>query len=130
MAIFISFLGVGLVAIPTGIISAGFVEYYTKIKTGTYSQRNAEFVVIDKTKEHSFAGKKINELQLPEGLYLAVVLRGEDILTPYSELEIATYDKLLLASTSNTKIHSEIEEVSWTGMERQLRSLIYQGGHS
>ena len=111
MAIFISFLGVGLVAIPTGIISAGFVEYYTKIKTGTYSHRNAEFVVIDITKEHGFAGKKINELQLPEGLYLAVVLRGEDILTPYSELEIKMYDKLLLASTSNTKIHSEIEEV-------------------
>ena len=111
MAIFISFLGVGLVAIPTGIISAGFVEYYTKIKTGTYSHRNAEFVVIDITKDHGFAGKKINELQLPEGLYLAVVLRGEDILTPYSELEIKMYDKLLLASTSNTKIHSEIEEV-------------------
>ncbi len=111
MAIFISFLGVGLVAIPTGIISAGFVEYYTKIKTGTYSHRNAEFVVIDITKEHGYAGKKINELQLPEGLYLAVVLRGEDILTPYSELEIKMYDKLLLASTSNTKIHSEIEEV-------------------
>lgn len=111
MAILISFLGVGLVAIPTGIISAGFVEYYTKIKTGTYSHRNAEFVVIDITKEHSFAGKKINELQLPEGLYLAVVLRGEDILTPYSELEIKMYDKLLLASTSNIKIHSEIEEV-------------------
>lgn len=111
MAIFISFLGVGIVAIPTGIISAGFVEYYTKIKTGTYSHRNAEFVVIDITKEHGFAGKKINELQLPEGLYLAVVLRGEDILTPYSELEIKMYDKLLLASTSNAKIHSEIEEV-------------------
>ena len=31
MAIVISFLGVGMVAIPTGIISAGFVESYTKI---------------------------------------------------------------------------------------------------
>ena len=30
MAIVISFLGVGAVAIPTGIISAGFVEQYTK----------------------------------------------------------------------------------------------------
>ena len=32
MAIVISFLGVGMVAIPTGIISAGFVEKYTKIR--------------------------------------------------------------------------------------------------
>ncbi|MCR5216613.1 MAG: ion transporter [Lachnospiraceae bacterium] len=30
MAIFIAFLGVGVVAIPTGIISAGFVERYTR----------------------------------------------------------------------------------------------------
>ena len=30
MAILIAFLGVGVVAIPTGIISAGFVEQYTK----------------------------------------------------------------------------------------------------
>ncbi|MBQ8961057.1 MAG: ion transporter [Ruminococcus sp.] len=30
MAIFIAFLGVGAVAIPTGIISAGFVEQYSK----------------------------------------------------------------------------------------------------
>lgn len=31
-AIIISFLGVGLVAIPTGIISAGFVEHYDSVK--------------------------------------------------------------------------------------------------
>lgn len=31
VAIFIALLGVGAVAIPTGIISAGFVEYYTKL---------------------------------------------------------------------------------------------------
>lgn len=32
VAIIIATLGVGVVAIPTGIISAGFVEYYTKVK--------------------------------------------------------------------------------------------------
>lgn len=32
VAILIALLGVGVVAIPTGIISAGFVEYYTKIQ--------------------------------------------------------------------------------------------------
>lgn len=30
--IFITFLGVGMVAIPTGIISAGFVDQYSRIK--------------------------------------------------------------------------------------------------
>ncbi len=36
MAIVFAFLGVGMVAIPTGIISAGFVEYYDKIKMGQF----------------------------------------------------------------------------------------------
>ena len=30
--IFIAFLGVGMVAIPTGIISAGFVDQYSRLK--------------------------------------------------------------------------------------------------
>lgn len=34
LAIVTAFLGVAMVAIPTGIISAGFVEQYTKIKSG------------------------------------------------------------------------------------------------
>ena len=32
MAIIISLLGVCVVAIPTGVISAGFVDYYTRLK--------------------------------------------------------------------------------------------------
>ena len=32
LGIFITFLGVGMVAIPTGIISAGFVDQYSRIK--------------------------------------------------------------------------------------------------
>ena len=35
MAIVIAFLGVGVVAIPTGIISAGFVEQYTKAQNAS-----------------------------------------------------------------------------------------------
>lgn len=35
VAIIIALLGVCVVAIPTGVISAGFVEYYTKIKNST-----------------------------------------------------------------------------------------------
>lgn len=37
--IFIAFLGVGMVAIPTGIISAGFVDQYSRLKRiGEYGQ--------------------------------------------------------------------------------------------
>ena len=48
LGIIISFLGVGMVAIPTGIISAGFVEQYQKLKTvGEYvEEENIHFIRI------------------------------------------------------------------------------------
>lgn len=51
MAIIIAFLGVGMVAIPTGIISAGFVEYYTKIKVGDYSRHEMDFITLNISEE-------------------------------------------------------------------------------
>ena len=38
IAIIIALLGVCVVAIPTGVISAGFVEYYSRLKTGEGSK--------------------------------------------------------------------------------------------
>ena len=64
MAIVFAFLGVGMVAIPTGIISAGFVEYYSKIKMGTYSQRNDDFVILDIDPVHVVVGKLRQDLAL------------------------------------------------------------------
>ena len=37
IGIFIAFLGVGIVAIPTGIISAGFVDQYSRLKRINYA---------------------------------------------------------------------------------------------
>lgn len=42
VAIIIAILGVGFVAIPTGIISAGFVEYYTRINMASENIRFRE----------------------------------------------------------------------------------------
>lgn len=134
MAIIISFLGVGMVAIPTGIISAGFVEEYTKIKTGSYEQRNADFVNIKITKKHDFVGKKISEIQMIEGLYPAVAIRGDSFLTPYSGLILQEGDNLLLASMANDQIKSKIEEIHlaenhpWIGkqiMQLDISRLIF-----
>lgn len=67
MAIVIAFLGVGMVAIPTGIISAGFVEYYTSIKDGTVTSLDADFVTLEITLGHPFAGRELEQLTLPRG---------------------------------------------------------------
>jgi len=50
VAIIIAILGVGVVAIPTGIISAGFVEYYTRINNSlsSISIKNDIKLILDK----------------------------------------------------------------------------------
>lgn len=124
MAIVIAFLGVGMVAIPTGIISAGFVEYYTRIKVGSYSQHDADFITLKITDGHPFAGRQIRELELPRGLYPAVVLRGEDVYTPYESLQISVGDSLLLGTTGTSPFECRIEEVCLETGHRWIGSRI------
>ena len=127
MAIFIAFLGVGMVAIPTGIISAGFVEYYTKIKVGSYSEHDADFITLNMTGGHPYVGLQLKGLHLPQGLYTAVVLRGEDVYTPHQSLVVEEGDSLLLGTVSTEPLECRIEEVllenghSWIG--RRIKDL-------
>lgn len=121
MAIVIAFLGVGMVAIPTGIISAGFVEYYTKIKVGSYSRHDADFITLYVAGGHPYEGLSLKELILPQGLYPAVVLRGEDVYTPHESLVLEEGDSLLLGTVSMGGFACRIEEAcletghSWIG---------------
>lgn len=112
MGIVIAFLGVGMVAIPTGIISAGFVEYYTKIKTGAYSRRETAFITLELDEGHPFVGQLLKSAAIPEGLYPAVVLRGEEVYTPYAGLELQAGDSILLGTVGNPQIQCRMEEVS------------------
>lgn len=111
MAIVIAFLGVGVVAIPTGIVSAGFYEYYTRIKTGIYSERNVDFVVLEIGKKHPYVGKEMEELEIPNGLYVAVVIRGDDVNTPYSKMVVEEGDRLLLGAIGSSGMEGKLDEV-------------------
>lgn len=112
MAIVIAFLGVGMVAIPTGIISAGFVEYYTSIKKGTVTSLDADFVTLEITLEHPFIGQSLEQLALPQGLYVATVLRDRDVLIPRRELKIQAGDVMVLGSMSHRHIEASVEVVT------------------
>jgi len=122
MAIFIAFLGVGVVAIPTGIISAGFVEYYTKIKVGTLETRDASLISLAMPKGHPYIGKTIRDIELPRGLYPAVLIKGSDVLIPYPTVEIGENDCLLLGSEGNIATDCRLEEIAlkkghpWIGL--------------
>ena len=100
MAIVIAFLGVGLVAIPTGIISAGFVEQQTRMKTREDYMEEAvlRFVVIHVNDTHPYVGKQVKDLNIPPGLIMAVVIRDEEVLLPKGDMSIMSEDKLVIGA--------------------------------
>lgn len=63
-SIFITFLGVGMVAIPTGIISAGFVDQYSRIKRiSEYgAESDVRFIRIHLTHRDRWSGTAIRDL--------------------------------------------------------------------
>lgn len=111
MAIVIAFLGVGMVAIPTGIISAGFVEYYTRIKSVAAARNEADFLALRIEKGHPYIGRRVGDVQMAQGIYMAAVLRKQQILTQTDELTVERGDVLLYASTSNLHVDAKMEEL-------------------
>ena len=100
--IFIAFLGVGMVAIPTGIISAGFVEQYSRLKRmGEYGQEDdVHFIRIQLSKQDKWTGHSIADLRLPEKIIIAVVQRDHRILVPKGDLVLQPNDVLVIGAES------------------------------
>lgn len=102
MAAIISFLGVGMVAIPTGIISAGFVEQYSRLKKlGERSiQENIRFIRLRIEESDGWAGKKIQDLGLPKGMLIAAIQREQRTLIPRGPVAIKAGDQLVIGAES------------------------------
>ena len=113
--IFITFLGVGMVAIPTGIISAGFVDQYSRIKRmSEYGQEeDVHFIKIQLTERDTWTDKKISQLHLPERVIVAVIQRNHKILVPRGNLVLHAGDVLVLAAESfQDKEHIRLKEIT------------------
>ena len=84
MGIVIAFLGVGMVAIPTGIISAGFVEQYTKIKQAETlaEERELKFITSAVTKTHPWCKKMVKDIVFPPSMLLVMIVRNGEIIVP------------------------------------------------
>ena len=124
--IFIAFLGVGMVAIPTGIISAGFVEQYSRLKRiGEYGQEeDVHFIRIQLSKNDKWTGHSIAELNLPEKIIIAVVQRSHRILVPKGDLVLQPDDVLVIGAESfQDKDRIKLKEITllaknpWTGQK-------------
>lgn len=100
MAIVIAFLGVGVVAIPTGIISAGFVEQYTKNQSlsdsNVNSSKNLKNISIIEIKvDKKFKGKKLQAIKESQNIDIYLVIRDDLQILPYDELVLKSDDILI-----------------------------------
>lgn len=104
MAIIIAFLGVGAVAIPTGIISAGFVEQYSKNQNADRSFTDLKKVgEIVATGDNGLAGLTVSEIQQQYDMRIIVLLRGELAVVASGELTVAEDDILIVNSEKLVK---------------------------
>ena len=93
MGIIIAFLGVGAVAIPTGIISAGFVERYTEMQTSS-DPRNLNIQTIYVDFDSKWIGMTAKEIEEQFGVSILVVRRGMAKILPTEDFRIMRGDAL------------------------------------
>ncbi len=80
MAIVITFLGVGAVAIPTGIISAGFVEQYTRFQRKRPGSRNVATAVV--SADSAYLDRSVEEVEQVYDLEILTIMRDGILLVP------------------------------------------------
>ena len=100
MAICTAFLGVGVVAIPTGIISAGFVEQYSRVKQqeNFAKDEHVDLLTVKVNDAHCWNGLKIEAVGTPEHFIPAMVLRDSEAILPTPELTLQPGDTVVLAT--------------------------------
>ena len=96
MAICIAYLGVGAVAIPTGIISAGFVEQYQR-KSSLSNIKAADIheiaeIFVDKR----FADKSVEEMEEAEQVTIFLILREDLSILPQKDTILKLNDIIVI----------------------------------
>ena len=82
MAIVIAFLGVGTVAIPTGIISAGFVEQYTKLQSSSSSQEQISLHTVLIEIDSAWIGKTMDQIYAASSVRIIMIERDGKRIVP------------------------------------------------
>ncbi|MBQ6025244.1 MAG: ion transporter [Lachnospiraceae bacterium] len=99
MGIITAFAGVGLVAIPTGIISAGFVEQYRLNSEADRLHADVEKIgEIVLAPGHEFIGKNVIELKEKYGCSVYMVVREELTLLATDNLKLKENDIVVIRS--------------------------------
>ena len=123
--IVLTFLGVGMVAIPTGIISAGFVDQYSRVKRlEEYAREdNINFIKVRLSATDYWIGKHVREIGLPKGMIVAAIHRGRDFIVPHGEVTLSEGDIVILGAEAMVdETHIELKELvlkeqsPWVGL--------------
>ena len=126
MAILIAILGVGVVAIPTGIISAGFVEQYSKVKSlnTLHHERSFHFITVRIGSDHVWNNTMVKDAGIPQGMILALIIRGSETIVPRGDTVLQHGDQLVLGGESyidsldiRMKEISIEEDHEWAGQQ-------------
>lgn len=124
LSILITFLGVGMVAIPTGIISAGFVEQYAQIQTNSTIARETDihFIKTQLNEKDSWVGETVSSLRLPRGIILTAIHRNHEVMIPRGDMALEEGDTIVLGAEpvrDRTKINLKeivlLERNPWNG---------------
>ena len=113
--IVITFLGVGMVAIPTGIISAGFVDQYSRIKRiSEYGQASdVHFIQVYLRRKDAWVGKTVRDAGLPGGVIAAAIQRGGRIVMPRGDTVLQAGDTLVLGAQGfRNDQHIDLKEIT------------------
>ena len=123
-SIIITFLGVGMVAIPTGIISAGFVDQYSRIKriSEYANEKDINFIKIHLSEHDRWVDKTIKQIGLPHGIIVAAIKRDNKIIVPRGNVVLQADDRLVLGAPSyDQDDHIDLKEIvlgahnAWNG---------------
>jgi len=96
MGILLGFLGVGLVAIPTGIISAGFVEQYTQFQNSRTTLDDIDLRTIETDIDSKFIGLTVREINEAYGTAVVMAKRRGINIVPNEDYRVELGDELII----------------------------------
>ena len=96
MTVVITFLGVGAVAIPTGIISAGFVEEYTELSRRRFGTSDPYSAFCETVRPDSdYDGMCVTDIEEEFDIRILAIQREGNILMPVGSTIVRPDDTLI-----------------------------------
>ena len=97
LGVIITFLGVGAVAIPTGILSAGFVEHYSRMQRSLVAEDyKSSSAVVLADEASPYVSRTVKEVEEMNTVCVTALIRGEMVIIPEDPIKIREGDILLI----------------------------------